>query len=224
MFPDAANEKEMDPVKLVTEATLMPLSGLTPGKWELRDACSDGFPGGWSPSFMSTHYRVEYELVVRALELSSTEPACGEGDVQRYFDARAPVWLTNNPGTLSAALADACADASISTGSGKEEEAARLSVVVAAPVAVPQPPTPAAAVAALADAYAVASISTGSGKEEEAARLSLVAAPVAVSHPPTPVAAIVEQPALPKGWAKKGASCTCRVACASGIRAGARLG
>ena len=179
MFPDAANEKEMDPVQLVTEAALMPLSGLTPGKWELRDACSDGFPSGWSPSFMSTHYRVDYELVVRVLDLHSTsEPACGAGDVQRFFDARAPVWLTNNPGTLSAALADACADASISTGSGKEE----------------------------------------------AAMLSLVAAPVAVSQPPTPAAAIVEQPALPKGWAKKGASCTCRVACASGIRAGATLG
>ncbi len=119
MFPDAANEASLDPCEMVNEATLLGLSGMTPGKWELRDASSDdGFPADWGPSFFSTHYRVAYELVVRTLDVSAEE----EGHAaQHLFDARVPVWLSSNPATLAAALADASADAPASTtGNSKE--------------------------------------------------------------------------------------------------------
>ena len=115
VFPTVIKEKSLDPDFSIQEASIVQLSGLPPGAWQLRDVGSKYLPGGWGPSFSTGIFRVQYQLVMRAAQQGD------EGDEpDPSLDAAIDVWLTNNPALLAAAHQEASLAAAAAVGAAKD--------------------------------------------------------------------------------------------------------
>lgn len=113
IFPPVAAEKDVDPDYIVSEATTVHLRCLKPGVWAMLDVGNNNLPKDWGPSLASAFFRVQYTLVMRAMDPTSEEVLDAGSE-----EVAVPIWLSNNPGAVRSALAE------LSAGEGHKQEGA----------------------------------------------------------------------------------------------------